>query len=111
MGKATVVQVFEAWIVSRNPRSNTGESARRIFANDLVREIDDEGRFIGPSYTVTSLKGGSGAPTLRLTLTTETLTFGSAEKISKDLKAIGVQVPLAKTVSGKSLKKWIVIDP
>lgn len=110
-GKAAVIQVFEAEIVNRNPRSHARKALRRIFTNDLVREIDDEDQLIGPSYTVASLKGGSGAPTLRLILTTETLTFGSAEKISKNLKEAGVQVPLAKTVSGKSLRKWVVIDP
>jgi CRISPR-associated endonuclease Csn1 len=111
MGKAEVVQLVEAQNAKHKPHSHGEDTLRRIFANDLVREIDENGQFIGPSYTVTSLKGGSVAPTLRLALATETLTFGSVEKISKDLKAAGVQMPLIKTVSGKSLKKWVIIDP
>lgn len=109
-GNSKVIQLFEAHGASRSSYGISNHVPRRIFANDLVREIDDHGQVIGPTYVVTSLKGGSGSPTLRLVLATETLTFGSVEKTAKELKAVGVRVSLGKTVSGKSLKKWVVID-
>lgn len=97
-GNARLVSQYEAVRPSAENGISITPPLRRIYSNDLVREIDSDGSFIGPTYAVRSMSMG---PVLKLLPVTETCTFDQAKKIGK----------LNKTVSGKSLKKWVVVDP
>ncbi len=98
-GNARLVSQFEA-MQSKSPESYESKTIRRIFPNDLVREMGGNGTLVGPLYKVAQMSVG---PILKLILATETYNFDDAFKI----KING----LNKSVSGKSLQKWVVVDP
>ncbi|HUW78662.1 MAG TPA: HNH endonuclease domain-containing protein [Candidatus Nanopelagicaceae bacterium] len=109
-GNSKVVRLLDSYGRNHSSHGISNHAPRRIFINDLVREMVD-GQVSGPTYVVKSMTGGLDSPTLLLVLASETLTYGAAKAIAKDLKEVGILKPLAIKTSGKNIKKWAVIDP